>query len=69
MLEVFGTNIFTAIGYTVFGVWLMKNIARLRRFYIGHYTKPAVDFKKLGKYAVITGATDGIGKVRQSSSG
>ena len=63
MLEIYGCNFFTCIGYLVCGVFCLKLFVRLLRFYVGHFTKPAVDFKTLGKYAVVTGATDGIGKV------
>ena len=64
LFQIFKGNPFSLVGFSVVVLCVTKCLVRLRRFYVGHFTKPAVDFKSLGKYAVITGATDGIGKVR-----
>ena len=42
-------------------VWILKVMSSLLKFIFVTFLRPGKNIKKLGSWAVVTGATDGIG--------
>ena len=54
----FTTEQFTLVGQAICGLFALKVTILLYKFFL----RPSKNLKKLGDWAVVTGATDGIGK-------